>query len=202
MRPPGADTHARHLEVRAPISPEVRGPFWREIRIRDDRRLGELMAALAATVGLAKGGRDQKSDHRARYRRDTAGLYGLLSVDMAERGQLRLDSTQAAALVRRRRLAGEPPRFLHNLLRHRLTPLAASRAGALGIACVLEKEHTSISEASHVPGRQPCRIQLHMPSSSQGRANTRAFRMPCLPLHPRDHRISDGTEPNVTVGGH
>ena len=35
-----------------------------EIRIRAERRLGELMAAQKATVGAAKGGGDQKSDHR------------------------------------------------------------------------------------------------------------------------------------------
>ena len=35
-----------------------------EIRIRAERRLGELMAAQKARVGAAKGGGDQKSDHR------------------------------------------------------------------------------------------------------------------------------------------
>ena len=35
-----------------------------EIRIRVERRLGELMAAQKARVGAAKGGGDQKSDHR------------------------------------------------------------------------------------------------------------------------------------------
>ncbi|CAN5455200.1 hypothetical protein BH10PSE6_BH10PSE6_47700 [soil metagenome] len=35
-----------------------------EIRIRAERRLGELMAAQKTTVGAAKGGGDQKSDHR------------------------------------------------------------------------------------------------------------------------------------------
>jgi len=35
-----------------------------EIRIRAERRLGELMAAQKATVGAAKGGGDRKSDHR------------------------------------------------------------------------------------------------------------------------------------------